>query len=330
MGSMLQGAPWLLAHKSMLAINQPMKISLYGKDYTLWKDNNGRVQALPNICPHMGAMLSAGWCEAQEDGSSKIICPFHALEFDAEGCTVLPGDNKPTKSLLEPLELIIQNDFIWSYGEHEPQMAIPDVLNQIAATYEFVGATADSSVATPLLLMLLNHHDYNHQNGTHRDLFRIEGVQFEQFIDQGHNSEAFFKTPTASPTLREITRNPAILTLPKIIEAHLENHFPPLVVLHAENPMAVIAQCHLFVPEAKDKTRTYVLLFAKPKNVAFKLMKKTFLKLSETIISQDVAILNRIYANQPQKIKLNNEVGMDWVRRNYESWPSIIGPDLSR
>ena len=38
--SMLEGAPWLLAHKSMLEINKPHKISLYGSDYVLWQDKN--------------------------------------------------------------------------------------------------------------------------------------------------------------------------------------------------------------------------------------------------------------------------------------------------
>ena len=60
--SMLQGAPWLLAHKSMLVVDRPAKVSLYGQDYVLWKDRNDNVHALPNVCPHMGAMLSEGWC----------------------------------------------------------------------------------------------------------------------------------------------------------------------------------------------------------------------------------------------------------------------------
>ena len=59
-------------------------------------------------------------------------------------------------------------------------------------------------------------------------------------------------------------------------------------------------------------------------------MKKTFLSLSSTVIEQDADILNKLYPNQPQKIKLNNEVGMDWVRRNFKNWPRVAQPDLSR
>ena len=328
--SMLAGAPWLLAHKSMLSVNQPFKVSLYGQDYVLWKDRNNHVQALPNVCPHMGAMLSEGWCEAQSDGSSKLVCPFHALEFDGDGCTVLPGSQKKTLAQLKPLELIVQGDFIWSYGEAEPKGPIPDVLNQIAATYELIGATADMSVETPLLPMLLNMHDYNHQNGTHRDLFRIQEVQFEQFIDQGHYSEAFFKSPTAPPTWREALRNPAVLTLPEVLEAHLENHFPSLVIFHGKSAVGNVAQCHLFVPESAKRTRTYILLFGQAKNPLFRLMKGTFLNLSKTIVEQDADILTKLYLDQTQKIKLNNEVGMDWVHRNFKHWPAVVEPDLSR
>ena len=145
---MLQGAPWLLAHRSMLKPNQPMKVSLYGKDYVLWQDSTGKINCLPNACPHMGAMLSEGWCVSHSDGSNKVVCPFHALEFDGAGCTVLPGSEKLTKSLMQPLELIVQGDFIWSYGGYKAEIPIPTIMNEIAANYEFVGFSGDRSIKT--------------------------------------------------------------------------------------------------------------------------------------------------------------------------------------
>ncbi len=317
---MLEGAPWLLAHKSMLKINKPHKISLYGKDYVMWKDSKGNIQALPNICPHMGAMLSEGWCEAKSDGTSKIVCPFHALKFDNDGCTVLPGTDKKTLPQMQPLELIIKNDFIWSYGDYQPHVPIPDILEKISQKYEFIGYTADTSVKTNLLSMLLNMHDYNHQNGTHRDLFEITEVRFEKFIDNGFYSEAFFNAPTAPKTFWEKLKQPKQFLLPDVIKAHLENYFPSLVIFHGDNSFGKLAQCHLFVPESLTKTRTYILLFAKTNNPLAKLLKKQFLELSKTVVEQDADILHKIYPNAPQKIKLNNEVGMDWVKHNFDSW----------
>ncbi|MDJ0735419.1 MAG: Rieske 2Fe-2S domain-containing protein [Nostocaceae cyanobacterium] len=328
--SMLAGAPWLLAHKSMLAVNKPFKVSLYGNDYVLWKDGRGCINALSNACPHMGAMLSAGWCEEREDKSSAVVCPFHALEFDGEGCTVLPGSQKKTLPQLEPLELIIQGDFIWSYGGREPQQPIPEILNEIAAEYEFIGCTADTSIETDLLSLLLNMHDYNHQNGTHRSLFQIQEVHFEKFIDNGHHSHAYFSMPIALTNLRDKLKNPGLFLFPKVLNAHLENYFPSLVILHGDTGAGIFKQIHLFIPESPTISRTYVMMFGLAKNPVFQLLKQKFLDLGKIVVEQDTDILRKIYPNTPQKIKLNNEVGMDWVRRNFDSYPEIVEPNLSR
>jgi hypothetical protein len=169
-------------------------------------------------------------------------------------------------------------------------------------------------------------HDYNHQNGTHRPLFKIKEVQFQKFIDNGHHSKAFYNMPTASTTLSEKIQNPILLTIPKTLKAHLENYFPSLVIFHGDNNLGKVAQIHLFVPESETHTRTYVLTYGKAKHPIFnsKFLGKQFLGLAKVIVEQDSGILGKIYPNTPQKIKLNNEIGMDWVRRNFENWTDAV------
>jgi nitrite reductase/ring-hydroxylating ferredoxin subunit len=334
----LQGAPWLLAHRSMLKPNQPKKVSLLGQDYVLWQDCHGTISALPNACPHMGAMLSEGWCVTRPDGSSALpsaqqtllVCPFHALEFNPSGCTVLPGSNKQTKSLLQPLELVTQGDFIWSYGGYEPKIPIPAIMNEIAAEYEFIGVTGERSIPTNLLNLLLNMHDYNHQNGTHRELFEIEEVQVKQFIDEGLHSHAYLSQPRKQPKIRDVLRNPAQLAMPKVLEAHLENFFPFMGLLHGEDKLLSLKECHFYLPETEDRSRVFVLMYMQAHSPIAHLLKGNLLKLIDIVVEQDAKILNKIYANTPQRIKLNNEVGMDWVRRNFESFPAVVEPNLSR
>lgn len=140
---------------------------------------------------------------------------------------------------------------------------MPTILNEVAAEYEFIGYTGDRSIKTNFLTLLLNMHDYNHQNGTHRQLFEIEEVQLKQFIDNGLHSCVFI-----------------------------------LMFMKAHTPIA-----HL--------------------------IKRNLLHLVEVVVEQDADILGKLYANTPQHIKLNNEVGMDWVRRNFESFPTVVGPNLS-
>jgi phenylpropionate dioxygenase-like ring-hydroxylating dioxygenase large terminal subunit len=326
----LQGAPWLLAHRSMLKPDRPMKVSLLGNDYVLWQDRHGTVNALQNACPHMGAMLSEGWCVSQSDGSSAIACPFHALEFDRSGCTVLPGSHKQTKSLLQPLELVIQGDFIWSYGGHEPKLSIPPIMNEIATDYEFIGVTGERSIATDLLSLLLNMHDYNHQNGTHRELFEIEEVQIKQFIDKGLHSHAYLSQPRKQPKFRDILRNPAQMAMPKVLEAHLENFFPFMGLMHGEDKLLSLKECHFYLPESENRSRVFVLMYMQAHSPIAHLLKGNLLKLIDVVVEQDAKILGNIYPNTPQRIKLNNEVGMDWVRRNFESFPTVVEPNLSR
>lgn len=326
----LQGSPWLLAHRSMLKPNQPRKFSLLGEDYVLWQDPQGRIQALPNACPHMGAMLSEGWCAPQPNGNSTIVCPFHALAFDRAGCTVLPGSNKSTKSLMQPLELVIQGDFIWTYGGYEPKIPIPELMNAIAFEYEFIGVTGVRSIPTDILSLLLNMHDYNHQNGTHRELFEIEEVQVRQFIDEGLHSHAYLAQLRKQPTLREILKNPGQLALPKVLEAHLENYFPFMGVMHGYNQMLSLKECHFYLPESAQRSRVFVLMYMQAHSPIAHLLKHNLLKLIDVVVEQDARILSHIYPNTPQRIKLNNEVGMDWVRRNFESFPDVVKPNLSR
>lgn len=327
---MLQGSPWLLAHRSMLRPNQPFKVSLYGQDYVIWQDKQGKISCLPNACPHLGAMLSEGWCVEKADGSSTVVCPFHALEFDSNGCTVLPNTNKQTKSLLTPLELIIEGDLIWTYGGCEPKIPIPTILNEFANEYELLGFTRQFSVKTDLLTVLLNMHDYDHQNGTHRPLFEIKEVQFKQFIDNGHHSHAYFDLPRKEPKFGDLLKNPGLIALPKTLNVHLENYFPSLVIVHAESPLGKVKEVHLFIPESETHTNTYVLMYGKMKNPIAHLIKKNFVRLAEIIVEQDVGVLETIYPHTPQNIKLNNEVGMDWVKRNFQNFPMIAEPNLSR
>jgi lysyl-tRNA synthetase class I len=66
------------------------------------------------------------------------------------------------------------------------------------------------------------------------------------------------------------------------------------------------------------------MMYGQFNNPVFKSLGQKFLNFSKIIVEQDADILRKIYPNIPQKIKLNNEVGMDWVRRNFESWPEVV------
>ncbi|MFT3684808.1 MAG: Rieske 2Fe-2S domain-containing protein [Phycisphaerales bacterium] len=51
----------------------------------LWRDEHGRIDAVPARCPHLGADLTQGRVER-----GSLICPMHAWKFGASGRACLP------------------------------------------------------------------------------------------------------------------------------------------------------------------------------------------------------------------------------------------------
>ncbi|GET38918.1 Rieske (2Fe-2S) domain protein [Microseira wollei NIES-4236] len=217
MEPILPGAPWLIAHRSMLGINRPHKIALNGQDYVLWQSMDGEVHALNNVCPHMQAALSEGWiCEER----NTIVCPFHALEFDGSGRLHQAG--KPSiQAIAEPLELIVTGDLIWTYGGFEPRLPIPDLHQRIAAEYDFIGITAEKSIQRDFLSSLLINYDHNHQNGTHREMFRVKSCRAEFVEQDGIYAKVAQTVEVADYTPEEIAANPTLGTFPKVMQNFL-------------------------------------------------------------------------------------------------------------
>jgi hypothetical protein len=195
------------------------------------------------------------------------------------------------------------------------------ILNEISAKYDFIGHTADTSVETDLLTMLLNMHDYNHQNGTHRPLLKLKKCNLRSLLIMGISLTLFLICPQHLQRLREKISNPDLLLLPKVLKAHLENHFPSLVIFHGKTGRVKSLNVISLYQNRRTRTRTYILMFGQAKLPAFKALGQKFLNFAKVIVEQDADILGKIYPKYAQKIKLNNEVGMDWVRRNFASFP---------
>ena len=66
---------------------KPVGVVRLGEKLVLWRDAQGRVACLSDLCPHRGAALSAGKCLG-----SQVQCPFHGFEYDAAGrCVLIPA-----------------------------------------------------------------------------------------------------------------------------------------------------------------------------------------------------------------------------------------------
>jgi nitrite reductase/ring-hydroxylating ferredoxin subunit len=317
MNPILPGAPWLIAHRSMLGVNKPYKITLNGQDYVLWQNEKGEVFALNNVCPHMQAPLSDGWiCQ----GRDTITCPFHALEFDGKGRLCREG--KPdVQPITTPLELAVVGDYIWTYGGFEPKLPIPDLIEKITEGFRFVGIAGNKSIQGDFLSNLLINYDYNHQNGTHRELFRIKAIEVSNYEENGYRTKLLQKVIRDENTLGELLSNPVLLTVPKTFVNRFEYSFPCLTSFVASIPAGQFMQIHSLYPETEARTKTFVIVFAKIGNPILKtLLKNSLLKAVDEVVRQDTIAIASSYPRQNPKIRLPNEEIMFYAQKLYHDW----------
>ena len=317
MNPILLGASWLIAHRSMLGVNQPYKITLNGQDFVLWQNQSGEISALDNVCPHMQAPLSDGWvCEAR----NTITCPFHALEFDGQGRLYQEG-KLDVQPIAKPLELVVEEDWIWTYGGYAPKVPIPDLISKLTAELEFLGVAGEKSIQGTFLSNLMINYDYNHQNGTHRELFKIKANRIPFFEHNGYYAKVVQELDRDDNTLGEILSNPVLLTAPKTYSSTLEYSFPSITTFRVESPTGTVLQVHVLYPETENRTKTFVLVYGKA-SIPFlgRLLKNSFLRAVTTVVEQDTKVIESLYPREKPKIRLPKEEIMFYAEKLYRDW----------
>jgi phenylpropionate dioxygenase-like ring-hydroxylating dioxygenase large terminal subunit len=69
---------------------RPVARTRFGQRLVFWRSGE-RVVCMPDRCPHRGAALSQGRIH-----NGAIVCPFHGIEFSAEGrCVSVPVEDDP-------------------------------------------------------------------------------------------------------------------------------------------------------------------------------------------------------------------------------------------
>ena len=252
----------------------------------------------------MQAPLSDGWvCQER----NTIACPFHALEFDGQGRLYKEG-KQDTQPITKPLDLIVANDCIWTYAGSEPRLPIPALHERIADEYDFLGVTGEKSIQGDFLSNLMVNYDYNHQKGTHKDLFQITSCKVSSFEENDYYSKVKQEITRADNTLGEILKNPALRVIPKVMNNTLEYAFPSTTVFFPKAPFGRFTQTHILYPETENRTKTFILLYGKFKNTVMKfLFQNSLLQAGATVVEQDTTAVESLYPRQKPKIRLPNE-----------------------
>ncbi len=85
---------WYAAEEATKVTTTPVHVKLLGQDFVLFRDTQGKVHCLSNVCAHRGASLAHGKVKGD-----RIECPYHGWQFNGTDglCIKIPSLGKDAK-----------------------------------------------------------------------------------------------------------------------------------------------------------------------------------------------------------------------------------------
>ncbi len=151
-----------------LGARRPIARRRFGLELVFWRDEDGRVAAAHDSCPHRRAKLSPG---RVRDGC--IECPFHGFTFDREGaCRSIPAHPErkiPKAMALEMLPTREAHDLIWLWTGPAPAPAPEEPIPFFDLEgYSYAGSAFTERVSTHYTRGIENQLDFAHLPFVHR------------------------------------------------------------------------------------------------------------------------------------------------------------------
>lgn len=107
---------YAIAETSEVLEGRPLGIRRFGVDLVLWRDSQGKLSVLRDLCPHRSVKLSAG-----KVAGDFLQCAFHGFRYDTAGiCRHVPEINRAAPGLkVKTYECREENGFVWLWwGEN--------------------------------------------------------------------------------------------------------------------------------------------------------------------------------------------------------------------
>jgi 3-ketosteroid 9alpha-monooxygenase subunit A len=170
---------YVVSWSSELALAQVKPLVYFGRNYVLYRGEDGRPVLLDAHCPHLGAHLGVGGRVV----GTEIQCPFHAWRFGASGaCTAVPYASRiPPRASVRAYPVHEHSGIILGFFAApgvEPDYEVP-VLPEVGDAAWTPMATDQIEIATTSREVIENIADVAHFLPVHRT--KLEG--FEVIID---------------------------------------------------------------------------------------------------------------------------------------------------
>ena len=130
---------WYVVLESKEIGEKPVGVTRLGEKLVFWRDQNGKVSAAADRCPHRGIQFSAG---KVNDGH--LQCPFHGFEFDSSGkCVLIPANGRggviPAAMKAQSYPTHEAHGLIWIWwGQNPPEdLAAPDFFDNLDDSFYY-------------------------------------------------------------------------------------------------------------------------------------------------------------------------------------------------
>lgn len=112
---------WYVAEWSKTVKDKPVKAKVLDQHLVLFRNEQGEIQCLADVCLHRGGSLSNGWVT---DGN--VTCPYHGWEFEGSGqCVHVPSAGRdfkvPDRFKVDQYDAVEKYGMIWVFMGDLPE-----------------------------------------------------------------------------------------------------------------------------------------------------------------------------------------------------------------
>jgi len=121
---------YVAAWSHEVTTRKPFGVRMLGCDFVLFRNAEGRVVCLSDVCCHRGGALTGG-----KINNSRVVCPYHGWNFDNQGhCVLIPsmgeGAPIPKRARIDSYPTQEKYGWVWAFLGDLPEderPAIPDL-----------------------------------------------------------------------------------------------------------------------------------------------------------------------------------------------------------
>ncbi|AAD36358.1 oxidase [Thermotoga maritima MSB8] len=256
---MIKNQWYVVLSSRELKKGQLIGVTRFGEKLAFWRDSNGKVHCISDICCHRGASISHG--KVLSNGE-RVMCPFHGFEYDSQGrVRTIPANGRntpvPENFRVKSYPTYELADFIWIwYGDREPEKPpkyFDDITDELVYTefkevWNVHYSRAIENQLDPIHLPFVHYNTIGRGNRT-----VVDGPIVEWKDDEMFYFYVFNRIDDGTPA-----RKPEEMDPKRKSKVYLEFKFPNIWQNHISEKIRVTAA---FTPIDDDHTMIYLRFY---------------------------------------------------------------------